>query len=59
MFLRISYEFSNSKEHNVLIYNKLKISMSNLKSTAYKNLSIEYLVTSSKILRHPLPYWDL
>ena len=41
-FLKLFYEFSNSKNHNALIYNKFKFILFNLKSTTYKNLNIEY-----------------
>lgn len=41
-FLKLFYEFSNSKNHNALSYNKLKLPLFNLKSTAYKNLNIEF-----------------
>ncbi len=46
-FLKLFYEFSNSKNHNALIYNKLKFLLFNLKSTTYKNLNIEFQQSKS------------
>ena len=50
-FLKLFYEFSNSKNHNVLIYNKLKILMFNLKTTTYNDTAAPIEVTGSKRAR--------